>query len=49
MLSGFLTVHSYFGSDTRSIYSLIGGWWRYTPRCILRMSLCRIVLGMELE
>jgi len=29
MLSGFLTVHSYLGSDTWSIYSLIGGCWRY--------------------
>jgi len=30
MLSGFLTVHSYLGSDTWSIYFLIGGCWRYS-------------------
>jgi len=48
MLSGFLTVHSYLGSDIWSIYSLIGGWWRVTPLYILRMSFCR-VSGMELQ
>ena len=34
-------------SSRTRFQSLIGGWWRYTPRCFLRMSLCPIVLGME--